>query len=116
MASATFARFMVHNVDLLTPEYITGRYGDLVPDWTQPPAATLAAKGWFTRTDTDEMAQGREAITDVYELSLDIAVPIADDMRVVHRGVTYEIRGSIETGASPDGDHHLIARLRRVEG
>jgi hypothetical protein len=116
MTSAAFARFLVHDVDLLTPTYVVGRYGDSTPDWASPPAATLAAKGWFTRVDTDELADGREAITDTYELSLDIDVALTDDMRVVRNGATYEIRGSVETGASPDGDHHQILRLRRVVG
>ena len=115
MTSAAFARFLVHDVELLMPVYVTNRYGDTVADWTQPPT-TIATKGWFTRTDTDEMADGREAITAVYELSLDMATPATDDMRVMHGGRTYEIRGSVEVGATPDGDHHQIIRLRRVEG
>lgn len=116
MAVAAFSRFLVHDVELLTPTYVVGRYGDNTADWTQPPASTVAAKGWFTRVDTDEMADGREAITDVYELSVDMTTALTEDMRVVRLGNTYEIRGSVEVGSTPEGAHHQIVRLRRVVG
>lgn len=114
--STTFARFMIHPITLLAPTTTTNRYGDTVPDWNQPPASTTDTKGWFTRTDTDEMADGREAITDVYELSLPIDVTITEDMRVVRDSNTYEIRGSVDRAETPRGPHHQIVRLRRVEG
>jgi head-tail adaptor len=113
--TTAFDRFLVHDVDLLAPVTTTNRYGDTVADWDQPPTTT-SVKGWFTRTDTDEMADGREAITDVFELSLAADVPITDDMRVVRLGDTYEIRGSVERAEAPEGTHHQIIRLRRVAG
>lgn len=116
MPATTFGRFLVHDVEVLTPSYVTNRYGDTVADWTLPPATTTAAKGWFTRVDTDEMAEGREAITDVYELSVDLSLPITDDVRVVRLGNTYEVRGSVESAETPEGSHHRIVRLRRVVG
>jgi head-tail adaptor len=110
------ARFLVHDVTLLTPTYVTDRYGDTYADWTQPPATSTAAKGWFTRKSTDEMADGREAITDVYELTLPAEVPTSDDMRVERDGRAYEIRGSVNVAPAPEGPHHSIVELRRVEG
>jgi head-tail adaptor len=114
--TTAFARFMVHSVDLLAPTYTSNRYGDAVADWTVPPATTVTVKGWFTRLETEEEAQGREAITDTYEFSTDLTVPITDDMRIVRNGQSYEIRGSVDVTGTPDGDHHQVVRLRRVVG
>lgn len=109
-------RFMVHDVELLTPASTTDRYGDTYADWTVPPAGIYGTKGWFTRRTTEEMADGREAITDVYELTLPPDVPATDDMRVVRNGQTYEIRGSVNLAPTPEGTHHQILELRRVVG
>lgn len=111
-----FSRFMVHPVTLVEPATTVNAYGDTVVDWSLPPLATIHETGWFTRTSTEEMAQGREAITDVYELTLPATSAITASMRVVFYGSLYEIRGSIERAESPEDTHHLVARLRRVEG
>lgn len=112
----TLSRFMVHPVTLVEPTLVVDRYGTTVPDWSLPPAATFAEAGWLTRTDTDEMAQGREAITDLYELSLPPGSAITGTMRVERNGETFEIRGSIDRAETPEGTHHLIAHLRKVAG
>lgn len=110
------ARFMVHDVTLLRPATSTNRYGDTVADWSAPPADTFNEKGWFTRTATSEMAEGREAITDDAELTLMGDSALDETMRVVHRGNTYEVRGSIQRADTPEGTHHLTAQLRKVAG
>lgn len=107
---------MVHPVTLQEPALSTNVYGDTVPDWSAPPVATYEETGWFTRTSTDEMADGRSAITDLWELTLEPDSAITSSMRVVVAGETYEIRGSVEAATTPNGTHHLVARLRRVEG
>lgn len=107
---------MVHPVRLLQPTMTTTSYGDAVPDWSRPPQTVLSDVGWFTRTSTDEMAEGREAITDLYELTMAASSPINAAMRVEFAGDTFEIRGSIEYAEAPEGTHHVVARLRRVEG
>lgn len=112
----SLGRFMIHPVTLVEPTLVVDRYGATVPDWGVPPAATYDEAGWFTRTGTDEMAQGREAITDDYELSLPATSAITGAMRVQHAGATYEIRGSIDRAETPEGTHHLVAHLRQVQG
>lgn len=113
---STLTRFLVHEVTLSAPVLVTDRYGGTVPDWTQPPAATFTESGWLTRTASEEMGQGREAITDTYELTLPATSAINGTMRVERAGETFEIRGSIERAEAPAGTHHLIVHLRRVQG
>lgn len=110
------AHFLVHPVTLTEATTATNQYGDSVPDWSAPPAAEHQEVGWFTRTSTDEMNEGREAITDSYELTLPPTSAIKSSMRVSYLGDLYEIRGSVERCEAPKGTHHLVARLRRVEG
>jgi hypothetical protein len=62
------------------------------------------------------MAEGREAITSDYQLSLAAGSIIDAAMRVQRLGVLYEIIGDIERAEAPDGTHHLIAHLRSVRG
>jgi head-tail adaptor len=109
-------RFMVHDVTLLAPTYTADRYGTQVADWSAPPTATFDERGWFTQTDTDEMAQGREGITDAFELTLPATSALTEDMRVRRLGADYEIRGSVRRAETPDGTHHVIAYLRKVTG
>lgn len=107
-------RFLVHPVTLQAPRMVTNPYGDTVADWSV--VTTYDETGWFTRTSTDEMAEGREAITDLYELTLPPGSAITESMRVVCDGDTYEIRGSVERADTPAGTHHLVVHLRRVAG
>lgn len=109
-------RFFVDTVTLTKPTTVTNRYGDTVTDWSVPPAATFEEVGWLTRTGSEEMAEGREAITDTWELSLPPSSALDETMRVSHAGNVYEIRGSVQTAATPAGRHHLVAQLRRVVG
>jgi head-tail adaptor len=110
------ASFLVHPVTLTEPARTTTAYGDTVADWSAPPAGQYQELGWFTRTASEEMAEGREAITDSYELTLAADSAITSTMRVAHAGALYEIRGSVERATAPEGVHHLVVRLRRVEG
>jgi len=110
------ARFFVGPVTLTKPTTVTNRYGDTVADWSAPPAASYDEVGWMTRTGSEEMADGREAITDTWELSLPPSSALDETMRVAHDGKVYEIRGSVQTAATPAGAHHLVAQLRRVAG
>lgn len=108
--------FLIHPVTLTAPVMATNAYGDNLADWSQAPAAEYHELGWFTRVSTDETAEGREAITDTYELTLAPTSAITESMRVEHAGDLYEIRGSIDQAQAPDGTHHLVTRLRRVQG
>jgi head-tail adaptor len=110
------ARFMVHDLTLLEPATSTNRYGDTVADWSAPPMATYSEKGWLARTGTSEMADGREAITDDVELTVLATSALTETMRVVYRGSTYEVRGSIHRAETPTGTSHLTAQLRKVAG
>jgi head-tail adaptor len=107
-------RFLVHPVTLQAPRIVTNAYGDTVADWSV--VTEYEETGWFTRTSTEEMAEGREAITDLYELTLPPGSAITESMRVLHDGDCYEIRGSVERADTPAGTHHLVAHLRRVAG
>jgi hypothetical protein len=109
-------RFFIHPVTFTRPATVTGRYGDTVTDWSAPPLATFNEHGWMTRTGTEEMAEGREAITDTWELSLPPSTALDETMRVSHAGTVYEVRGSIQRAGTPGGSHHVVAQLREVRG
>lgn len=107
---------MTQPVTLIKPATSSNRYGETMPDWSAPPEATVDEAGWMTRTGTEEMAEGREAITDTWELSLPFPSALDETMRVVHEGATYEVRGSIQVTRTPAAPHHVVAQLRRVNG
>jgi head-tail adaptor len=111
---AAISRFFVHPVTLLEPTTTETRYGDTVSDWSAPTRTDEV--GWFTQVETEEMAEGREALTDTYELTLPADSAINAAMRVEYEGATFEIRGSVRRAQTPEGSHHVIARLRRVSG
>jgi hypothetical protein len=112
----TLARFLVHPVHLVDPAMATNRYGDEVPDWDAPPVATHDEMGWFAATGSDEDAAGREAITGHAELSVGPDSALTETMRVEYDGGVYEIRGGIRRAVTPEGTHHKVALLRRVQG
>jgi hypothetical protein len=116
VTDSRFARFMVDNVRLFRLATKVNAYGETVPDWTVPPIDIYNERGWFTRTGSDEMTQGREAITDNYELSLPAESMLSSEMYVQHDGATYEVRGSVQRAKTPTGVHHVVAQLRKVEG
>lgn len=111
----SLTRFMVHPITLIEPTMTVNAYGDTVADWPLP-ATEREEMGWFTRTSTEEAGEGREAITDIYELTVLPTSALTASMRVRYLGEDYEVRGSVEQAKGPGGTHHLVARLRRVEG
>lgn len=112
----SMGRLFVSPVTLARPASTTNRYGEAVPDWSAPPDATWDELGWMTRTGSDEMANGREAHTDTWELSLPATSALDETMRVIHEGATYEVRGTVQRARTPSGPHHVVAQLRRVQG
>lgn len=112
----SIGRLFVHPVVFTEPTMVVNRYSEPAPDWSVPAAATHNEYGWFSRTSTVEMAEGREAITDTYELSLPATSVLDETMRVAHAGAVYEVRGSLQHAGTPAGPHHVVAELRRVQG
>jgi hypothetical protein len=115
LRDVSITRFWTHAVTVLTPVWAPDRYGNVVPDWTQPPARRDAT-GWFTREATTEVVDGRETIVSDWSLSLPPDDPIGKYDRVERNGTVYTIVGDIERGEMPGGVHHLVVRLRSFTG
>ena len=108
-------RFFVHDVTLLDAPLVTDRYGGETPDWSA--AVATPARGWFThQSSTEATGELRDGRSTLAELSLPASTPVGPRTRVERLGQAWDLYGTVRPAETPNGTHHQVLQLRRVEG
>jgi head-tail adaptor len=103
---------LIHDVTLQTPTRTENRYGDAAKtSWT-----VETVKAWISQSSRTEDSEGREAAVSSWVLYVDADTTVSTDMRVVWRGLTFEVDGPPLPAWTPRGEHHQEVTLRRVVG
>lgn len=109
-------RFYVHDVTILTAAVEEGRYGEEA-DWANPAERTV--KGWVSAGYAQHNATAdpsRDVDSSRWAALLPLAAELRDDERIRCHGRLFDVDGHVLTGRTPEGDHHLEAPLKLVEG
>lgn len=108
--------FLTDTVTRIRASLADDGYGNEVRDW--PNAVETDLYGYRVQPERgSEYTIDREAITTRWRLFGPAGDDIQDTDRLRHRGVVYDIEGSVEDWPSPTGAlAHIEARLIRVEG
>lgn len=105
---------MTRDVTILRAHTAADRYGDSSKTWTS--ATSTVTKGWLSQASSQEpTSPGRVAEVTTWQLYLPAGTDIEASDRVVIDGTTYEVDGPPNRARRPSGEHHVEARLRRVE-
>jgi len=111
----SFSRLLIQTVTVLTRSTTKDRYGNTVDDWSSPTTRSVSA--WVAQTGSVEDLLGRDATTTVAVVFLPAGDPItAYDRVTLPDGVTYAVDGVPNPANSRRGVHHIVVKLRNVEG
>ena len=90
-------------------------YGDSGLDWTAP--ATLSIEGCSVQPlDGQEVLLDRDAVVSRWKLYAPLTADITSTDRIRHRGVDYEVDGSIQDWPDIFGMGYRQAILRKAVG
>jgi hypothetical protein len=73
-------------------------------------------KGWLTQTSGEEMTVDRDTRISDWEVSLPAEAVIDANDQVIAQGKTFEVIGPPAQARQPGRVHHIVARLRWIEG
>ena len=108
----TFTALLVRDVTILTPTTSTDRYGNsIATSWT-----STVTKGWLDQQTSSEGDGLRRDQDTEWVLFLAADTVITGRDRVQVGSDVYEVAGNPNRAWTPAGEHHVEARLRRVDG
>lgn len=105
---------LVHDITILRPGTVEDRYHNAAKDWAG--ATSTNVKGWISRTSSGEVNGEREAEVSGWIVYLPVGTDIVGGDRVTWNGTTFEVDGPPNHAWRPQGEHHIEAQLRVVQG
>ena len=105
-------------VTRLRAPLVADRYGNLVPDWSNPDRLDIPDCGVAPRTSDEETEQGRQGVVVGIAVYAPPDADILPSDRLEVRGSVYEVVGEVAVWRSPFTGWHpgIVVNLRRVEG
>lgn len=115
----SIANFLVHDVILQYPAFVTDNRGNQVKDWSN--ATSLVTKAWMAQTSegaggVSEIVPQREGTSSEWRCFLASGTTITNLDRILYAGMTFEVVGHPRLAMTPTGEHHVEVPLRLVEG
>lgn len=105
-------------VTRLRPTLVEDRYGNLVPDWSDPNRLDIPGCGVAPRTTTEEAEQGRQGVVVGIAVYAPTGTDITPHDRMEVRGEVWEVVGEVADWRSPFTGWHpgIVVNLTRMEG
>lgn len=114
MAVASFARAIVTR---LRPVWITDAHGNIVPDWSQPPAELPIGGCSVQPGATSEVLTSRDTIQNQWTVYAPRFADVKPTDRIRWSGVDYEVVGQPAAWDSPTGSlSHIQFTIQLWEG
>lgn len=110
----TLASLLVHDVTVVRAGDDTDRYGNTARDWST--ATSTATKAWVHQQTGSEVLDGRDAQVSGWVCYLPAGTVVDGADRIVWGALTFEVDGPPTRAWTPQGEHHVEARLRHVDG
>ncbi len=95
----------------------TDTHSNITVDWTSP--GSLSISGCSVQPmDGAENLIGRDSVVSRWQLFLPEDADVTSADRITHKGITYEVDGSVQEWDDPTGAglDHKVCFLRLVEG
>lgn len=105
---------LTYAVTIVRQGETTDRYGQTAPDWSK--ATRIHTRGFLGQNVSREVLDGRDAQIADYQLFLPTGTDISGHDRVEIDGASFEVVGPPLVRRTPDGPHHVEARLRAISG
>lgn len=116
MTSAVPAALLIHTVAWIVPASTTDGHGNVVRNYTVPPAASTSIAGRMQQDQGDEpLSEGREPLERRWTLFTNQS-GIGGYDRIVFDGMTFEVDGPPAPAYGGTAFHHAEVKLRQVAG